>query len=502
MIDRAADLYRRAVQASEKPGSGREHEARGLAIAARETARAVERLRDVQRGDRPADPDLPPPPRRYRLRGDRATVTPIPPIPPELPDGHPVPPVPPVPPRAARVFVGPDGKVETKSFIFVTPHGDVLKDGDGKAIRKFEVRVDEKGVRELEARVREQAERIAKEARGQAGIARKQANQAREEAARAQAEAFGLAYETARSLAQARARSRGGPGEARAELQKAYDAIRKAREESRGDEAKFYLDAARDLYNAARRDAEAGRNDRAVELARAAEALTHVPAHLGALKEGEEQDEGDRPRGDRPARKERRIFERRIQGQGPREHPRRDQEDDDNDDGDVQGKEQIEIRIQRKPEAAAREEAEQAEEKVAGIGVALKVEDGKVIVLKVLPESPAGQDGRLKADDELVGVVGDNGEKTKFADKELAEIVKLLRGPAGSKVRLLVRPAGDEETTEYELTRAELKVPQGALEPVREEADRAVREALRQLERFQGADRPADAGELPPPLPE
>jgi hypothetical protein len=43
----------------------------------------------------------------------------------------------------------------------------------------------------------------------------------------------------------------------------------------------FYRETARDLYNAARRDVEAGRYDRAGELARAADAMTHVIEHLG-----------------------------------------------------------------------------------------------------------------------------------------------------------------------------------------------------------------------------
>ena len=40
------------------------------------------------------------------------------------------------------------------------------------------------------------------------------------------------------------------------------------------------MKAARDLYSAARRDMEAGRVERAGEMARAAEAMTHVPEHL------------------------------------------------------------------------------------------------------------------------------------------------------------------------------------------------------------------------------
>jgi hypothetical protein len=41
-----------------------------------------------------------------------------------------------------------------------------------------------------------------------------------------------------------------------------------------------YVKAAQDLYNAARRDVAAGRDERGGELARASEAMTHVPEHL------------------------------------------------------------------------------------------------------------------------------------------------------------------------------------------------------------------------------
>jgi hypothetical protein len=66
----------------------------------------------------------------------------------------------------------------------------------------------------------------------------------------------------------------------RRDLYRAYERIRSAGDYGSDTDAGFYLDAARDLYNAARRDVEAGRAERAGELARAAEAITHVPEHL------------------------------------------------------------------------------------------------------------------------------------------------------------------------------------------------------------------------------
>jgi hypothetical protein len=66
----------------------------------------------------------------------------------------------------------------------------------------------------------------------------------------------------------------------RRDLRHAHDRIVDLTDEAEGPEIKFYLNASKDLYNAARRDAVAGRQERAGELARAAEALTHVPEHL------------------------------------------------------------------------------------------------------------------------------------------------------------------------------------------------------------------------------
>ena len=69
----------------------------------------------------------------------------------------------------------------------------------------------------------------------------------------------------------------------RRDLYRAYERIRYGLDGLPAGDSKFYLDAARDLYNAARRDADANRIERAGELARAAEAMSHVPEHLANL---------------------------------------------------------------------------------------------------------------------------------------------------------------------------------------------------------------------------
>ncbi len=94
-----------------------------------------------------------------------------------------------------------------------------------------------------------------------------------------------------------------GPGDVddrtNRDLNRAYERITTAGEFGPGADAKFYLDAARDLYNAARRDVEAGRDERGGELARAAEAMTHVPEHLSNAGDAG----GPPPRGPEPKKK-------------------------------------------------------------------------------------------------------------------------------------------------------------------------------------------------------
>jgi hypothetical protein len=70
---------------------------------------------------------------------------------------------------------------------------------------------------------------------------------------------------------------------ARRDLSRAYERIAWLGNWQTTAGSEVYVKAARDLYNAARRDLEAGRDERAGELARAAEAMTHVPEHLAQV---------------------------------------------------------------------------------------------------------------------------------------------------------------------------------------------------------------------------
>ena len=78
----------------------------------------------------------------------------------------------------------------------------------------------------------------------------------------------------------------------RRDLNHAYDRIAEIGQGEAAPGAAFYLKASRDLYTAARRDLEAGREERGGELARAAEAMTHVAEHLGHAADGPPEGRG------------------------------------------------------------------------------------------------------------------------------------------------------------------------------------------------------------------
>jgi carboxyl-terminal processing protease len=97
--------------------------------------------------------------------------------------------------------------------------------------------------------------------------------------------------------------------------------------------------------------------------------------------------------------------------------------------------------------------------KLDGIGAALQFVDGYTVVSKVIPGGAADKDGRLKPEDKVVGVgQGKDGEMVDVVDMNLDDVVKLIRGPRGTIVRLKVMPAGNAESKEYTITRTEIEL--------------------------------------------
>lgn len=591
LVERATELYKEAVDAFESDQQERLREARGLALAARELARTVERLRDVRIADRP-DPDLPAPPRimdRLVTRGvaPPADIAPLPPIPPVLEGGPPAPPAPPAPPilpREARSFVlrsgpsadgkpeaivvrpvpGPEGEKGARRFEFRFDGDQIPAEVRRQLPLEFrnriergevpkDVRVQVERLQEQLGRAREQAERSArdaeKSAREGADSARRQAESARKQAERLREQLQGRAFVTGPGAVGGGFTLFGGPAPARQALTRAYERITEARASLEGvedeeaiKEAKFYLDAARDLYNAARRDAEAGRNERAAELARAAEALTHVPRLMSSIAgDDDAEDEGDaaeaaieeqaagaaeakaRVRADRGRVREerRRVFARRgpvAEEAAVAAEEAEIEEEAAAEEAEVESNVEVRVEIPSEEEHdAAEDHEEEAEddgdeepENVVGIGAALEFQDGALRVLSIVPGSPAAEDGRLKQGDRIVGLERGEGERMEFEGKDLAEVVGMIRGEEGTQVRLIVAPKDSDEETVIELTRSRIEIPEQASE-VRLEVQpllETVQESLAPLQ-FLIEGEPLElliegessADELPPELP-
>lgn len=94
-----------------------------------------------------------------------------------------------------------------------------------------------------------------------------------------------------------------------------------------------------------------------------------------------------------------------------------------------------------------------------GIGAALKGEDGYTIITKIIPGGAADKQGDLKAEDRIVSVgQGHNGEMAEVVDMKLNDVVKMIRGHAGTVVRLGVTDATGGETAYIEITRARIEL--------------------------------------------
>jgi carboxyl-terminal processing protease len=88
-----------------------------------------------------------------------------------------------------------------------------------------------------------------------------------------------------------------------------------------------------------------------------------------------------------------------------------------------------------------------------GIGIEISKEKGLLTVSSLLPDTPAYNSG-LDAEDVIEDI---NGVETK--DMSLSCAVKNITGPAGTKVRLTIRRAGEDGTRDITITRAKITVP-------------------------------------------
>ena len=94
---------------------------------------------------------------------------------------------------------------------------------------------------------------------------------------------------------------------------------------------------------------------------------------------------------------------------------------------------------------------EQSAGEFGGIGVTIGEKDGQAYVVTVMPNTPAAKAG-MKANDVFVAV--DEVKRDKWTSEE---IVKRVRGEAGTKVKVVMKRG--EELKTFDLTRAKIEVP-------------------------------------------
>ncbi len=73
-----------------------------------------------------------------------------------------------------------------------------------------------------------------------------------------------------------------------------------------------------------------------------------------------------------------------------------------------------------------------------GIGAVLRSEDGFTVIQSLVPGGAAEKSGLVQENDKIISVAQAKGDHTDIIDMDLREVVKLIRGERGTKVRLTI----------------------------------------------------------------
>ena len=97
---------------------------------------------------------------------------------------------------------------------------------------------------------------------------------------------------------------------------------------------------------------------------------------------------------------------------------------------------------------------------LVGIGAYLSEDNGDCIIKEIMPGGPAEQCKMLKAGDKILAVAQDKKDFVSIQGMKLRKSVKLIRGPKGTTVRLLIQPANGESSERkiVSLVRDEIKI--------------------------------------------
>lgn len=127
--------------------------------------------------------------------------------------------------------------------------------------------------------------------------------------------------------------------------------------------------------------------------------------------------------------------------------------------------------------------------KLEGIGAILRAKDDYTQIVRLIHGGPAFKQGALQPADKIVGVAQGDKDMVDVIGWRLDEVVDLIRGPKGSKVRLDVVPAkalSDSERKEIVIVRDEVKLE-----------DQSVKKAMIEMKDENGISRKIGVLDIP-----
>lgn len=122
---------------------------------------------------------------------------------------------------------------------------------------------------------------------------------------------------------------------------------------------------------------------------------------------------------------------------------------------------------------SSREFAIQMEKAVVGLGIELRKEEGRCVVSSIQSGGPADLNAPIRPGDTIEALAEGDGPWKSLEGLRLREIVQLIRGPEGTKLRVAYRPEGQDQREEITLERSRIVLgddrARGSIAEVRDE---------------------------------
>src|SRR5687768_10333789 len=128
-----------------------------------------------------------------------------------------------------------------------------------------------------------------------------------------------------------------------------------------------------------------------------------------------------------------------------------------------------------------------------GIGAVLRSEDGFTIVQELVPGGQADKLKSLRPKDKITAVAQDGEEPVDVIDMDLRDVVGMIRGPKGTKVKLsILREKPEPKTFDVTIVRDKIDVQEQAAKityETKKRGNRQIKIAVIELPSFYGGDR-------------